>query len=647
MRGALLVACVYATLTLAATSGAADAVDVSTIPTYGVTFPVTTNYTEAPHHHEHERTEAPAATDDVQMWGLDRSKSVLLRSMICVCLVLLAGTVSGLTLSVFSIGVEELEGLKRSTDSATRACAKRLLSIAKHEHWVLVTLLVCNAAAVEALPLMMDPLLPSMVVGIVVSTLLVLIFGEILPQSIFVKFAFPISGRLVYFIWLMMCVTAPISWTIAKLLDIVIGHRSVRFLRRTELREMVFLNLQLRQRKVEGPEADALLSHSRSRTFGGDDDVDERPVFRPSQAPFVDDGLDQPPTQAMKRRSTVGSSQYDFADQPPAENEGILSVDEAKMMVGALSIAEKRVGSVMRPITEIFWLREDTRLTPDVIELIVTSGFSRIPVATTASTQNQSGPLSSKEEEALTNYDALVPSGSFGTPSRLSMARQSAPQRGPGPLNSRTPPTAAGAVQLESYFLTKDLLMLMHEEPGAELKTPHDFTLYPPAECVVEDTLLDIYEQFVSGRAHLAVVRASHASDARAVGIVTYSDVIAVITQTHFHDETDLANALPMQFRMKKVAAEYHGLHGHNTARKQQSSSWRDPRRSANTRGSGARPITISLARAPDSRSSVGAVSPAAQRLSISPAPTMSYGATDHMEARSPCIPQHMPTPHR
>lgn len=52
-----------------------------------------------------------------------------------------------------------------------------------HHHWMLVTLLLCNAAALESLPLFLDKMVPE-IIAIVLSVTFVLIFGEIIPMSI-------------------------------------------------------------------------------------------------------------------------------------------------------------------------------------------------------------------------------------------------------------------------------------------------------------------------------------------------------------------------------------------------------------------------------------------------------------------------------
>lgn len=54
--------------------------------------------------------------------------------------------------------------------------------IQKH-HVLLSTLLIANALALESLPIFLEATLPASV-AIIISTLLVVIFGEILPQAL-------------------------------------------------------------------------------------------------------------------------------------------------------------------------------------------------------------------------------------------------------------------------------------------------------------------------------------------------------------------------------------------------------------------------------------------------------------------------------
>lgn len=61
--------------------------------------------------------------------------------------------------------------------------AKRVLPILQQHHWLLVTLLLANAAAMEALPIFLDALVPAYA-AVIISVTAVLIFGEIIPQAV-------------------------------------------------------------------------------------------------------------------------------------------------------------------------------------------------------------------------------------------------------------------------------------------------------------------------------------------------------------------------------------------------------------------------------------------------------------------------------
>lgn len=61
--------------------------------------------------------------------------------------------------------------------------ASRLIPLVAKPHWLLCTLLLCNAACMEALPLFLDRLL-NPVVAILLSVTAILLFGEIIPQAV-------------------------------------------------------------------------------------------------------------------------------------------------------------------------------------------------------------------------------------------------------------------------------------------------------------------------------------------------------------------------------------------------------------------------------------------------------------------------------
>ncbi len=81
---------------------------------------------------------------------------------------------------------------QKEIGSKERQIADSIKSILDHQHHkLLVTLLLVNALAMEALPLFLDVIVPAWV-SILLSVSFVLLFGEIIPQALCAKNALQI-----------------------------------------------------------------------------------------------------------------------------------------------------------------------------------------------------------------------------------------------------------------------------------------------------------------------------------------------------------------------------------------------------------------------------------------------------------------------
>ena len=94
-----------------------------------------------------------------------------------------AGVMSGLTIGILSINMLDLEIKTVIGNAEEIRQAKVVMNILQHHHWLLVTLLFCNACALEALPIFLDRIVPS-AYAILISVVAVLIVGEVIPQAI-------------------------------------------------------------------------------------------------------------------------------------------------------------------------------------------------------------------------------------------------------------------------------------------------------------------------------------------------------------------------------------------------------------------------------------------------------------------------------
>ncbi|KAI3760081.1 hypothetical protein L1987_50471 [Smallanthus sonchifolius] len=157
-------------------------------------------------------------------------------------LVLFAGIMSGLTLGLMSLGVVEIEILHRSGTNREKKQAAAILSIVQKQHQLLVTLLLCNAAAMEALPIYLEKIFHP-AVAVALSVTFVLAFGEIIPQAISTRYGLAVGANFVWLVRVLMIICYPVAYPVGKVLDALIGHNDTLF-RRAQLKALVSIHSQ-------------------------------------------------------------------------------------------------------------------------------------------------------------------------------------------------------------------------------------------------------------------------------------------------------------------------------------------------------------------------------------------------------------------
>jgi metal transporter CNNM len=139
-----------------------------------------------------------------------------------VVLVMLSATFSGLTLGLLSLDTTSLKITAVSgTPSAVRY-AQRILPLRQRGNLLLTTLLLGNVAVNSLLSILMADL-TSGIVGFLVSTGVIVIFGEIFPQALCSRQPLAIGYYAVPLVYVVMGVVFPLAFPIAKLLDVTLG----------------------------------------------------------------------------------------------------------------------------------------------------------------------------------------------------------------------------------------------------------------------------------------------------------------------------------------------------------------------------------------------------------------------------------------
>ncbi|GAA6017934.1 hypothetical protein JCM10207_002711, partial [Rhodosporidiobolus poonsookiae] len=305
-------------------------------------------------------------------------------------LVLLGGVFAGLTLGLMGLDLVNLQVLSTSGEEHERRDAAKVMRLLeKGRHWVLVVLLLSNVVVNESLPIFLDSILGGGVGAIVLSTTLIVIFGEIIPQSICARYGLRIGAVAAPFVLALMYIEFPIAYPIAKLLDRLLGEEQGVTYKKAELKTFVGLH----------------------RQFG----------------------------------------------------EETLNDDEVTIISSVLELNSKSVKDIMTPLEDIYSLPTDTKLSHAVVDQILASGHSRIPVHVPGNPTDFIGMLIVKK---LISYD-----------------------------------------------------------PEDE-KQLGDFALSVLPETGPDSTCLDVLNYFQQGRSHILLVSRTPGEPGGAMGVVSLEDVI-------------------------------------------------------------------------------------------------------------------------
>jgi len=160
-----------------------------------------------------------AVPDTAVLVELTATYHYLVTFALIVVLVLAAGLMSGLTVGMMGLNELDLELKLAIGLPSEKSFARRLLPLLHRHHLLLVTLLLSNTVATETLPLVLCGFV-SEPVAMLISTALVVTFGEILPLALCTGPAqLWIAARCSCLVHVLMCLFFPVAWPISLVLD--------------------------------------------------------------------------------------------------------------------------------------------------------------------------------------------------------------------------------------------------------------------------------------------------------------------------------------------------------------------------------------------------------------------------------------------
>jgi len=265
--------------------------------------------------------------------------------------VVIAAMAAGLTMGLLSLDELDLHIKQRASDSPEeQRNAQIVMPIVRDHHRLLVTLLLLNAMANEALPLFLDKIVPGYL-AVILSVTLVLFFGEIIPSAIFSgPNRLALSSRLAPLVRLCLFLLAPIAVPIAKILDYLLhdaedDHENLQKYNRSELGALVRIQFEERMAtKIYKKKEKADMGTHRDGIMG------------------------TASMEARDERLRKSSQRY------------VRDLDTVNLVEGALNMQAKTVQDIMTPLNEVYAIPDDMILDEDSMLEIYRRGHSRVPV---------------------------------------------------------------------------------------------------------------------------------------------------------------------------------------------------------------------------------------------------------------------------
>ncbi|XP_004749409.1 metal transporter CNNM2 isoform X2 [Mustela nigripes] len=154
-------------------------------------------------------------------------------------LLCLSGMFSGLNLGLMALDPMELRIVQNCGTEKEKNYAKRIEPVRRQGNYLLCSLLLGNVLVNTTLTILLDDIAGSGLVAVVVSTIGIVIFGEIVPQAICSRHGLAVGANTIFLTKFFMMMTFPASYPVSKLLDCVLGQEIGTVYNREKLLEML------------------------------------------------------------------------------------------------------------------------------------------------------------------------------------------------------------------------------------------------------------------------------------------------------------------------------------------------------------------------------------------------------------------------
>uniref|UniRef100_UPI00398F7379 metal transporter CNNM2-like isoform X1 n=1 Tax=Pristiophorus japonicus TaxID=55135 RepID=UPI00398F7379 len=154
-------------------------------------------------------------------------------------LLCLSGMFSGLNLGLMALDPMELRIVQNCGTDKEKSYAKRIEPVRRQGNYLLCSLLLGNVLVNTTLTSLLDDIAGSGLVAVAISTLGIVIFGEIVPQAICSRHGLAVGANTIVLTKFFMLLTFPASYPVSRLLDVILGQEIGTVYNREKLLEML------------------------------------------------------------------------------------------------------------------------------------------------------------------------------------------------------------------------------------------------------------------------------------------------------------------------------------------------------------------------------------------------------------------------
>ncbi|KAF5910144.1 metal transporter CNNM2 [Clarias magur] len=179
---------------------------------------------------------------DTKMLVVEEKKFLLpfwLQVIFIAMLLCLSGMFSGLNLGLMALDPMELRIVQNCGTEKEKKYANKIEPVRSQGNYLLCSLLLGNVLVNTTLTILLDDIAGSGLIAVVVSTIGIVIFGEIVPQAICSRHGLAVGANTLMLTKFFMILTFPASYPVSKLLDHVLGQEIGTVYNREKLLEML------------------------------------------------------------------------------------------------------------------------------------------------------------------------------------------------------------------------------------------------------------------------------------------------------------------------------------------------------------------------------------------------------------------------